>query len=101
VTSAKIETDPTIEAEVHRNLDLMHGFVQAMLDDPENMEVVPDGARIVLLPSDDRQWFDNNVAMGVNLIRKGFNVYFRHVDSSGRPLPNSGTDTTKVPSDPQ
>jgi hypothetical protein len=49
------------------------------------MEQVPEGAETILLPDDDPIWFERNLEMVVKALRRGANVYARHVTKDGRP----------------
>ena len=77
--------DPRTAAAVDRNLDLVRGYMQAQLEDPSNMEQVPEGAHTILLPDDDPEWFEYNLQSVINSLRRGNNVYARHVTKDGRP----------------
>jgi hypothetical protein len=70
---------------IDRNFDLIQGYIQAQLEDVNNMEQVPEGAETVLLPSDDPEWFEANLEIVVKALRRGANVYARHVTKDGRP----------------
>jgi hypothetical protein len=49
------------------------------VEQPELLGEVPDGATLVLIPDDDPELAAFNVEVGLNAIRSGQNVYFRHV----------------------
>jgi hypothetical protein len=70
---------------IDRNLDLVHGYISAQLEDPDNMEQVPEEAHTILLPDDDPVRFERNLELVINSLRGGANVYARHVDKTGRP----------------
>jgi Family of unknown function (DUF5647) len=70
---------------IDRNLELVAGYIQAQLEDPDNMEQVPEGAHTILLPDDDPEWFERNLEMVISSLRGGANVYARHVTKDGRP----------------
>jgi hypothetical protein len=70
---------------IDRNFDLIRGYIAAQLEDVDNMEQVPDGAETILLPDDDPIWFERNLEMVVKALRRGANVYARHVTKDGRP----------------
>jgi hypothetical protein len=67
------------------NLDLIRRYIQAQLEDVDNMEQVSEGAEMVLLPDEDPEWFERNLEMVVKSVRGGANVYARHVTKDGRP----------------
>jgi Family of unknown function (DUF5647) len=79
------EIDPRTAKIVNRNLELTHGFTQAMLDNPELLNDVPNGVHLVLLPEDDPEMFEVNLRIGLDAARRGENVYLRHVTRDGRP----------------
>ena len=79
--------DPTRVAAMNRNLNLVSGYLQAMMAAPARMDVIPDGASLVLLPRDDRDGFEANLKIAVSLARQGANVYLRHVHADGSPVP--------------
>lgn len=70
---------------IDRNLDLIRGYIAAQIEDVDNMEQVPEGAETILLPDDDPIWFERNLEMVVKALRRGANVYARHVTKDGRP----------------
>jgi hypothetical protein len=70
---------------IDRNLELIHGYIRAQLEDVDNMEHVPEGAETVLLPDDDPEMFERNLEIVINSLRGGANVYARHVTKDGRP----------------
>jgi hypothetical protein len=76
---------PETAASVNRNLELVHGYISAQLEDADNMEQVPEGAETILLPDDDPEWFEHNLRMVETALRGGVNVYARHVTKDGRP----------------
>lgn len=79
-------TDATTEA-VERNLDLAGDFLRGVLADPEHAPAVPAGAALVLLPADDPDGFEANLAMAAALARRGRNVYLHHVARPAEPAP--------------
>ena len=76
---------PETKASVDRNLDLVRGYIAAQIEDPDTMEQVPEGAHTILLPDDDPEWFEHNLHMVLNSLRRGNNVYARHVTKDDRP----------------
>lgn len=87
--------DAKVAAE--RNLALSQAFTRSLLEHPETLDDVPDGATIIFLPSGDPELAAYNRAVGVQRVAEGANVYFKHVDSpddaSGR-----GSDALIAPS---
>jgi hypothetical protein len=65
-----------------RNLDLAADLLKSIGDDPAILAQIPEGAMLVLLPTDaDEAFLEANVAIGLDMLRIGHDVYFRHVDS--------------------
>ncbi len=76
-------TAPSIEGAAEKNLDLAFDLFEAAFNDPMLLVDVPQGATLVLMPDDDPELFAANIEIGLAALRRGENVYFRHV-SSGR-----------------
>jgi hypothetical protein len=87
MTATTYAPDAATKARADRNLDLLNGYIQAQLDDPHLQEQVPDGAMLVLLPADDPETYEANLSLALSRVRKGDNVYIRHVSRDGAPLP--------------
>jgi hypothetical protein len=79
------EIDPQTREMVTRNLGLVQGYIAAQLEHPDDMEQVPEGAHTILLPEGDPEWFEYNLQTVINSLRRGNNVYARHVTKDGRP----------------
>jgi hypothetical protein len=72
---ATITTGALTKADqVERNLDLAHDHLPAILDNPDLLDEIPDGATVVLLPADDPDLFEINLQIAVSRARKGDNV---------------------------
>jgi hypothetical protein len=84
-TTQKTLIDPETEAAVTRNLELVQGYIAAQLEHPDDMEQVPEGAHTILLPADDPESFERNLQIVIDSLRRGNNVYARHVTKDGRP----------------
>lgn len=74
-----IDVDPTAQSRVTRNIDALHHFMQAALDEPSMLKEIPSGADLVLLPDDDPELADANLRGGIELVRQGRNITFHHV----------------------
>jgi len=66
---------------VGKNIDLAFAFADAILNDPEMLTRIPDGATIVLIPKDDPEQAAYNIHLGVAAVKRGDNAYFLHVES--------------------
>jgi hypothetical protein len=62
-----------------KNIDL--AFADAILNDPNMLERIPDGATIVLIPKDDPEQAAYNIQLGVAAVEAGDDAYFLHVES--------------------
>lgn len=62
-----------------RTIDLGFDLLDAALDDPRVLDDIPNGAVLVDLPTDEPEYVERAIAMGIDAIRKGRDVYFRHL----------------------
>jgi hypothetical protein len=84
---AMVATGALSKAEqIERNLDLARDHLQAILDNPDLLDEIPDGATVVLLPAGDPELFETNLRIAVSRARQRDNVYLRHVGREGTPL---------------
>lgn len=67
---------------VKNDTDLWVAFSQAIVDDPSILEDIPDGSTVVLIPDDDPEIAEANIQRGVDAVRRGSDVYIRHVSRS-------------------
>jgi hypothetical protein len=65
-----------------RNIDLAFEFIRETLDDPGILDGVRDGVTFVLVPDDEPALAEANIASGIDAVRRGRDVYFKHVSSS-------------------
>lgn len=64
-----------------KNIDLAFAFADAILNDPNMLARIPDGATIVLIPKDDPEQAAYNIQLGVAVVEAGDDAYFLHVES--------------------
>jgi hypothetical protein len=63
-----------------RQNELFRGMIQAVIADETAFADVPRSASIILIPSDaDDAFLQASVEVGLDALRKGLNVYLRHV----------------------
>jgi hypothetical protein len=74
-----VQTALPIEEQTRRSLELSRRWAKAILEDPDLLDEIPDGCDLELLPDDDLELAELNVELGLAALRRGFNVYFRHV----------------------
>lgn len=77
--SAQTITETIANALTRRDYALQDEFRQAMIASDDLMDEVPNGAMLVLLPDDDPELAERNIAIGVLSARRDKNVYLRHV----------------------
>ena len=65
-----------------KNIDLAFAFADAIINDPDMLARIPEGATIVLIPKDDPQQAAYNILLGVAAVEAGDNAFFLHVVSS-------------------
>ena len=70
-----------------RAIALTFDFNRAILADPSILDDIPDGATIVLIPSEDPELAEAEVEQGLAALRQGRDVYFRHVRPGDRRPP--------------
>jgi hypothetical protein len=74
-----VQTALPIEEQTRRSLELSRRWAKAILEHPALLDEIPDGCDLELLPEDDQELATMNIELGMAAIRRGFNVYFRHV----------------------
>lgn len=77
--SAETTTKPIADELTLRDFALHDAFLQALIADEALQEEIPNGVSLVLLPDDDPELTERNLAFAVLNARRGRNVYLRHV----------------------
>lgn len=62
-----------------RALGTTFDLVRDVLTDPSILEGIPEDATLVLVPTDDDELAAAEVEQGLAALRRGEDVYFRHV----------------------
>jgi hypothetical protein len=62
-----------------RMIDLGTALIEAAMDDATVLDGIPSGATLVLLPVDDPAYVDQAIAVGLEAVHRGRDVYFRHL----------------------
>jgi hypothetical protein len=63
-----------------QNAALLIDLGHAIIDDPSILEQIPNGAMLVLLPTNAEEAFiERSIETGLDMLRQGHNVYFRHL----------------------
>jgi len=68
-----------IDPPTSRSLDLTRRFGLSALANPSILDGVPDGATLVLVPNDDPERAEEEIATGMIALRRDKDVYFRRV----------------------
>ena len=81
------ETIPRDVAEqTTKNLALLGRFLREALEEPAILDRIPDGATVVLMPPDDPELAQRNLALMARQMEAGKNVVLQHV---GVPPPDA------------
>lgn len=77
--STETTTKPIADELTLRDFALHDAFLKALIADEALQDELPNGAALILLPDDDPELTERNIAFGVLSARRGRNVYLRHV----------------------
>jgi hypothetical protein len=66
-------------SELTRRL-MLRGF-----EDPSLFMEIPDGATLILIPDDDPEQAAAEIEVGIQAVKRGENVYFRHLPAAEFP----------------
>ena len=76
-----------------RTLVLIGEHLQAVLDNPDILETIPNGATLALIPDDDPALARHNLDLALQLFAGGRNVYLYHhirPTAAAQPVATSG-----------
>ena len=68
----------------HRGITLTFDFTRAIVENPDILDDIPNGALVVLIPPDDPELATREIEAGIAWLRQGADVYFRHVRPGDR-----------------
>jgi hypothetical protein len=60
----------TYEEQMNRNLELTEMHLKALLDHPELLDTLPEGATVIYLPADDPELREANRRMAMDIVRE-------------------------------
>jgi len=60
----------TYEEQMNRNLELTERHLKALLDHPELLDTIPEGATVIYLPADDPDLREANRRMAMDIVRE-------------------------------
>lgn len=69
------EPDPLTQRAIGTTFD----FARAIVSDPAFLDDIPDGVTLVLIPDDDAELAAAEIEQGIAAVRRGEDVYFRHL----------------------
>jgi len=73
------------DEQFRRNHDLFEMFMQQVLDDPELLDRIPDGADIIFLPNSDPALRKANLELGAEREREGATVTYIRIEMVPQP----------------
>jgi hypothetical protein len=73
-----VPTVPRVDEFDRKTISLTADFLEAAFDDAEILSGIPQGALLVLLPEDDPSFVEESIALGIEAVRQGRDVVFRH-----------------------
>lgn len=71
-------TKPTFDDFDRKTISQTADFIEAAFDDASVLAGIPDGALLILLPEDDASFLEQSIALGIDAVREGRDVVFRH-----------------------
>lgn len=60
----------TYEEQMNRNLELTELHLKALMDHPELLDTIPEGATVIYLPADDPELREANQGMAMDIVRE-------------------------------
>lgn len=75
--------------QIERNLSLAGAHLRQVVADPSILDGIPDGVTLVFLPADDAKLREANIEMGIDALRRGEDVLFKHVRRAAVERPES------------
>ncbi|MEA2585805.1 MAG: hypothetical protein QOF33_3890 [Thermomicrobiales bacterium] len=78
-TSQTVPTVPRLDAFDRKTIGLTADFIEAAFDDATILAGILYGSLLVLLPEDDPAFVDESIARGIEAVRQGRDVVFRHL----------------------
>ena len=79
-------TEPAAELDAvdKRGISLTFDFNRAIVENPDILDDIPNGAIVVLIPPEDPELAAREIETGIAWVRQGADVYFRHVRPGDR-----------------
>jgi hypothetical protein len=77
-----VATDADIYTD--KRMDLVRRYTKAIIDDRLSQPLMPD-TLLFLLPDDGPAFVEQEITVGAAIVRRGEDVYFRHVRTADLP----------------
>ena len=77
-----------VDTLVKKNLDLHAEWMRYLFEHPEAMDQLPDGAQIIILPTDDPEVAQENTKLLTTAKAQGVPVVIVHLASPKPPAPH-------------
>jgi hypothetical protein len=71
-------TKPNFDDFDRKQIILTADFIEAAFDDASVLAGIPDGVLLILLPEDDQSFLEESISLGIDAVREGRDVVFRH-----------------------
>ena len=86
-TTSALRRDPHAE----RAIELGFAVTRLALEDASILDDVPNGCALFLLPEGETEFLERSIELGSAAIRRGENVYFKHIPADfGKDETNEG-----------
>lgn len=85
VAAARVTIAPEEKEQTDKRLDLFARFLQAGIANTTLLPDVPEDALLFLLPDDDSEFTEQEIAAAAHSARRGMDVYLHHVYASNLP----------------
>jgi hypothetical protein len=78
-------SDQATLRNVSKSSELTQRFMLRGFVEPSLFMDVPDGATLILIPDDDPAQANAEIEFGIQAVKRGENVYFRHLPAAAFP----------------
>lgn len=82
------------EQVIKKNLDLLNEFMKYAFEYPDVLDKIPQGAELVILPTDDPELYNENRKTADSLLKKGVKVIAVEFESPKAIVPKIAVLTT-------
>jgi hypothetical protein len=79
MSTTEVPTKPAVNDFDRKVIAQTFDLIEAAMDDASVLDDIPNGAVLILLTADDPAFNEESIALGVQAVRQGRNVYFKHL----------------------